>query len=411
MATREQADAVIDAWLTRNLGVKRNPDGRFGVQCVDLVDAYAQDLFGVRWQDSMGGVAGAKDLMDVAPVAYWEKIPNDPENEDLLPRRGDVIVWGGNPDDYYTKWGHTAVVESATHTGVHVLQQDGFAKPLVETPDGWFSDKPAHREYLNWWNPGTGMVSGWLRPRPKKIRGQSMAKTYRHETKWTTKNQVERSFYGFGPKPTGITLHWWGNPGQKFDNVAHFLSTNDVPTSAHYVVEDGRIATLAVPEMATYHAGHTVGNGTTIGIECRPEMTAGDLDTVVQLIFELEQTYGSLNIYQHCDWFPTQCAGTWGRKVGEIIDRVNAMHSNGGRDPKLATAKPAPKLAPKPTVTPQAAKVEPVKPREKTPREINPTGYDVWAYKNRDIESRDAYQILRDLSADVATIKSKLEEK
>lgn len=417
MATRTQADAMIGSWLATNTGAKRNPDGRYGVQCVDLIDAYAEDLFGVRWEDSVGGVAGAKDLMDTAPATYWLKIRNDPSRPDLLPERGDVIVWGGNPDSYYTKWGHTAVVKSADRNGVNVLQQDGFAAPLVETPDGTFSDRPAHDVYLNWWNQGTGMVSGWLRPRPERIRyeGKHMPKMYKHETKWTTKNQVARSFYGYGPKPTGVTIHHWGDHGQKFDNVCDFLATNNTPTSAHTVIEDGRIATLAVPEVATYHAGHTIGNGATIGVECRPECTPGDVDTVVQYIYELETAYGSLNIYQHKHWFPTACAGKWGAKISEIIDRVNAMHKNGGRDPKLSTgantpAKPAPKPAPaKPTTTPQAA-AKPVVVKQKTAQELNPQGFAVWSYRNNDIEKRDAYQILRDLSADVADIKNKLKE-
>lgn len=167
----------------------------------------------------------------------------------------------------------------------------------------------------------------------------TVSKAYKFETKWTTKNQVARSFYGnFGPKPTGITLHHWGNDGQKFDDVAHFLSTNNTPTSAHYVVEDGRIACLASPEVATYHAGNATGNGSTVGIELRPEMTKGDVDTAVQLIYELESTYGSLTIYQHKDWYNTACPGRWGAKIPEIINRVNAMHKNGGKDPGLSTS-------------------------------------------------------------------------
>lgn len=238
---------------------------------------------------------------------------------------------------------------------------------------------------------------------------QPVAKAYRHDTKWTTKNQVARSFYGFGPKPTGVTIHHWGDHGQKFDNVCHFLATNNTPTSAHTVIQDGRIATLAVPEVATYHAGHTVGNGTTIGVECRPECTPGDVDTVVQYIYELETVYGSLNIYQHKHWFPTACAGKWGAKLPEIIDRVNAMHKNGGRDPKLSSGAKAP--APKPVVTTQSAPAKPAPAKEKPLSETNPTGWNAWRYRNPKIEKRDAYQILRDIDRKQDEILTALKEK
>lgn len=223
---------------------------------------------------------------------------------------------------------------------------------------------------------------------------QPVAKAYVHETKWTTPWHLPRSAYGsFGPKPKGITIHHWGSDDQDFDNVAFFLSDKNrdpkTATSAHYVVQDGRIATLAVPEVATFHSGHSVGNGTTVGIEMRPEATQGDVDTLVQLIYELEQTYGSMNIYMHKDWFSTACPGRYGAKIPGIIDRVNAMHKNGGRDPGLVQP---------PTVEPAADKVEPIKtePVKKEPSmiDINPTGFAVWSYTNPRVTDRDAYAVL-----------------
>ena len=125
------------------------------------------------------------------------------------------------------------------------------------------------------------------------------------------------------------------------------------PTSAHYVLQDARIACLAAPNVATYHAGSGAGNGSTVGIECRPEMSKGDVDTLVQLVYELEKTYGSMDIYFHQEWFATSCPGKYVGIRNELVQRVNEMHRNGGRDPKLAVAtsanKPATKPATKPT--------------------------------------------------------------
>ena len=194
-------------------------------------------------------------------------------------------------------------------------------------------------------------------PYQKLSEAPIMAKAYKHETKWSTPWTQPRSFYGFPAKPTAITIHHWGNDGQKLEDVAYYHSDPKrdprTATSSHTVLEDGRIATLAVPEVATFHSGSTAGNGSSIGIECRPEMTKGDVDTLVQYIYELEVVYGSLKIYFHEEWSATACPGRYKAIRADVISRVNAMHANGGRDPKLAVAttqasKPASKPAAKP---------------------------------------------------------------
>jgi GH25 family lysozyme M1 (1,4-beta-N-acetylmuramidase) len=156
----------IVEWIRTAPGVALNPDRRFGLQCVDAVDQYAQDIFGVPWNVCVGGVMGAKQLLDVAPDEYWIRINNDPGNPNQMPIQGDVVVFGGSS---INEWGHTAVVDTADQNGMWVVQQDGFAAPLIQTPDGLFSNKPAHRAWLNYYSPGTGMILGWLRPRENKI--------------------------------------------------------------------------------------------------------------------------------------------------------------------------------------------------------------------------------------------------
>jgi len=200
-------------------------------------------------------------------------------------------------------------------------------------------------------------------------------------------------------------VHHWGNDGQSFDAVCNFLCDRNrdprTATSAHTVLMDGRIATLAVPEVATFHSGSTPGNGSSIGVECRPEMNKGDVDTLVQYVYELETVYGSMNIYFHEEWFATACPGRYKAIRDDVISRVNTMHTNGGRDPKLAAAKPTtPKVTTQPTKT---------TPKKKTASQLNPTGWAVWSYLNRDAgETKDAYAILRGIAADVDDIKKKI---
>lgn len=138
---------------------------------------------------------------------------------------------------------------------------------------------------------------------------------YTLQTQYNSKNftpaaQVPQVF-GMPRTKDGITVHHWGGTGQQFDNVRDWLCTNDVPTSAHYVVQDGLVACIVSPDDAAWHAGTPRGNATTIGIELRPEATDGDYATAAQLIRELREAYGDLPLYKHSDWIATACPGRY----------------------------------------------------------------------------------------------------
>lgn len=76
-------------------------DHSAGVQCVDLVDQYLKDCFGITnvW------VIGARDFYNNFAkypqlVAKFKRIPN---TRDLVVQQGDIVIWGGG------KWGHCAI--------------------------------------------------------------------------------------------------------------------------------------------------------------------------------------------------------------------------------------------------------------------------------------------------------------
>jgi hypothetical protein len=101
--------------------------------------------------------------MDVAPSKYWIKVWNDPNNPSQIPPAGAVLVYDG---DGWNQWGHTAPALETSPAQATVVQQDGFAAPLVWVDGGWYSDKPAHYAVLRYDAPGTGPLRGWLIPRP-----------------------------------------------------------------------------------------------------------------------------------------------------------------------------------------------------------------------------------------------------
>lgn len=110
--------------------------------------------------------------------------------------------------------------------------------------------------------------------------------------------------------PTSITIHHWGDDGQDHQTVVNWLCREDGDTSAHYVVSAGRVTQIVHDYDRAWHAGRA-GNPRSIGIECRPEMTQGDVQTLVGLISAIKEEWGDLDIVGHKDWMSTACPGRY----------------------------------------------------------------------------------------------------
>ena len=158
------------------------------------------------------------------------------------------------------------------------------------------------------------------------------------------RNYSSRSKYGYGSGIDGITIHHWGSTGQKHANVVAWLrgDTGNRGSSAHYVVSDGLVTQVVDESNAAWHGGSNKANGTTIGIEMRPEMTDGDWATLVELCADIERRHGSLKYYGHKDWKNTACPGDYYPRLGELVSSINAL-----LDGKQPAAEPKPKPAKK----------------------------------------------------------------
>lgn len=172
--------------------------------------------------------------------------------------------------------------------------------------------------------------------------------SYRLEKKQTS-NTSRRSFFGWKKKPTAITIHHWGDDGQRHDNVVAWLrgkagGTANTNTSAHAVISAGLVTELADGDVATWHSGNRKGNAISIGLECRPEMSGADFNTLVKYCADLERRYGSMKYYRHKDWKATACPGRYSDQIGKLVNAVNAELASGTTPaPKPTKPKPAKK--------------------------------------------------------------------
>lgn len=112
--------------------------------------------------------------------------------------------------------------------------------------------------------------------------------------------------------PKKITIHGTGNPNSTAQNERDYLS-NPINTNSigyHYVVGDDVIIEIAPPNERMVHAGHNVGNSTSIGIEM---VETGDRQQVIKntidLVKYLKGRFGisDSNVVRHYDWTRKNC--------------------------------------------------------------------------------------------------------
>lgn len=145
--------------------------------------------------------------------------------------------------------------------------------------------------------------------------GDEMMKNYYENYTYFSEYNAKCFTKGRGNKRVKyIVIHHWGELGQSFEGVlSWFCASPSCKTSAHYIVEEGRVACLVNPSDTAYHAGNWAYNEVSIGIECRPEASEGDYITTAKLISELWQVYGRLPLLPHkaVPGQATSCPGRW----------------------------------------------------------------------------------------------------
>lgn len=128
-----------------------------------------------------------------------------------------------------------------------------------------------------------------------------------------TKATDSASVFGHNRVVRGITIHHWGDPAlaYSFNGVISDLCNNRRNVSAHYVVQNREVACIVDPDDVAWHSGNAYGNATTVGIECHPRASKGDIATVVELVADLRFVYGDVMLYAHNYWQNTQCPGRY----------------------------------------------------------------------------------------------------
>ncbi|MCZ4324753.1 peptidoglycan recognition protein family protein [Brachybacterium paraconglomeratum] len=155
-----------------------------------------------------------------------------------------------------------------------------------------------------------------------------MSTAYTLETGRTSPNSSTRR-----SKVRRIVIHHWDDPRRKptFDGTVGWLLRDSTDVSAHYVVEDGRVARLVPESRVAWHAAG--GNADSIGVEINPRQHDGDYETAAALIADIRSRHGNLPLVRHraVEGSYTSCPGTYD------LARLDRLAS-GGPVPSTTTA-------------------------------------------------------------------------
>lgn len=120
-----------------------------------------------------------------------------------------------------------------------------------------------------------------------------------------------------------IVIHHWGNESTtSFNSVVSWFLNPSSMVSAHYVVEENRVAQMVNESDPAWHAGDARANKMSIGIECRPQATNGDYQTVAELVANIWSRKGIIPLYPHKSFTATSCPGKWN------LNRITNMALN-----------------------------------------------------------------------------------
>lgn len=144
---------------------------------------------------------------------------------------------------------------------------------------------------------------------------------------YETQYNAPAMMYGrSGQDVTGIVIHHYGVMGSTYAGTIRTLTKPTAAASAHFVIDADRVAQLVALSDTAYHADNWPINLCTIGIECPPEATEAQVNTLVQLIAGLYRAYDRvLPLSGHCDHAPTECPGRYYALLASIQARATAL--------------------------------------------------------------------------------------
>lgn len=340
---------TYDEFEKKYIGKAVDYDKIASIQCVDIVDQYLKDCFGITgvWVD------GAKDLYNKfesypALVKYFNRVPN---TIDLVVLKGDIIVWGGG------SWGHTGIGNGKGDVNYFVS--------LEENTLGQHEPTQLVKHYFA--NDVSNPVLGVLRPKDRS----QIDPTAKKPTTPTT--PTDKSGYSNSPLATKKNLFTTNyNPrNQKIDRITvHHMAGNltidgcksalmSHGGSVNYAIQsDGTIGLLLEEKNRAWTSNSPENDYRAVTIEVANAPGAGEpdwkvtdaaLQSTIKLCADICKRNGikkltftgqlaGSNLTMHKWFYATGCPGQYlGGKFPYIVQEVNKILNGGSSSASTGT--------------------------------------------------------------------------
>lgn len=123
---------TFDQFIKKHLGKAMDYDGVSGVQCVDLIKYYLDEVFGIKpgaWGDARNYYESFTSYS--ALTNNFTRISGN--NASFVPKKGDIVVWGANVSSNHN-CGHIAIgIGGGTHNSFSTYDQNWNQKAMAKT--------------------------------------------------------------------------------------------------------------------------------------------------------------------------------------------------------------------------------------------------------------------------------------
>ena len=123
---------TFDQFISKHLGKAMDYDGVSGVQCVDLIKYYLDEVFGIKpgaWGDARNYYESFTSYS--ALTNNFTRISGN--NASFVPKKGDIVVWGANVSSNHN-CGHIAIgIGGGTHNSFSTYDQNWNQKAMAKT--------------------------------------------------------------------------------------------------------------------------------------------------------------------------------------------------------------------------------------------------------------------------------------
>lgn len=337
----DMAYLTYDEFEKKYLGKAVDYDGIASIQCVDLVDQYLKDCFGITgvWVD------GAKDLYNKfnsypALVKAFNRVPN---TADLVVKKGDIIVWGGG------SWGHTGVGNGKGDVN--------WFMSLEENTLGQHEPTQLVKHYFA--NDVSNPVLGVLRPKTAADNTPTTPTTtngYSNSSLATKKNLFTTNYNPRNQKIDRITVHHMAG-NLTIDGCKNALVSRG--GSVNYAIQsDGTIGLLLEEKNRAWTSNSPENDYRAVTIEVANAPGAGEpdwkvtdaaLQSTIKLCADICKRNGikkltftgqlnGSNLTMHKWFYATGCPGQYlGGKFPYIVQEVNKILNGGSSSASTGT--------------------------------------------------------------------------